>query len=30
MSEINIKYTPNAKQKIFHSCGADEAVYGGA
>ncbi|WP_206460414.1 terminase large subunit domain-containing protein [Anaerovorax sp. IOR16] len=28
--EINIKYTPNARQGEFHKCSADEAVYGGA
>lgn len=30
MSEIIVKYDPNAKQSVFHSCPADEAVYGGA
>lgn len=28
--KIEIKYTPNKKQELFHSCPADEAVYGGA
>jgi len=28
--EITIPYEPNAKQAIFHACGADEVVYGGA
>ncbi len=27
---ITIPYTPNDKQKLFHACGADEVVYGGA
>ncbi len=27
---IEIKYTPNAKQDLFHGCGATEVVYGGA
>jgi phage terminase large subunit len=28
--DITVQYEPNAKQSIFHSCSADEAVYGGA
>ena len=28
--EIRVDYKPNKKQVIFHSCGADEVVYGGA
>lgn len=28
--EITINYEPNEKQAIFHSCGAEEVVYGGA
>lgn len=28
--QIRIAYTPNKKQKIFHSCAADEVVYGGS
>lgn len=28
--EINVNYVPNARQMEFHSCDADEAVYGGA
>lgn len=27
---VTISYNPNKKQEIFHSCGAEEAVYGGA
>lgn len=27
---VQIPYTPNAKQEKFHTCPADEAVYGGA
>ena len=27
---INVPYTPNEKQCLFHACGADEVVYGGA
>ena len=27
---IEIEYQPNKKQRRFHACGADEAVYGGA
>lgn len=27
---LKIDYTPNAKQAMFHSCDADEVVYGGA
>lgn len=30
MTTIEINYIPNKKQEIFHSCGADEVVYGGA
>lgn len=28
--DVVISYTPNAKQSIFHSCSAEETVYGGA
>ena len=28
--EINVNYTPNKKQEIFHACDAEEVVYGGA
>jgi len=28
--EITINYEPNAKQRLFHECDADEVVYGGA
>ena len=28
--EINIEYKPNDKQTVFHQCGAEEVVYGGA
>ena len=27
---IKVDYTPNEKQSLFHSCGADECCYGGA
>lgn len=27
---INVNYKPNKRQALFHSCGADEVVYGGA
>lgn len=28
--KVNVKYTPNSRQALFHACGADEVVYGGA
>lgn len=28
--KVTVPYEPNDKQKVFHSCPADEAVYGGA
>lgn len=27
---IDVNYIPNKRQEVFHACGADEAVYGGA
>lgn len=30
MPQIVVNYKPNAKQKRFHACGADEVLYGGA
>lgn len=28
--KITVPYEPNARQSLFHACGADEVVYGGA
>ena len=30
MRTVEVKYTPYPKQKLFHACGTDECVYGGA
>ena len=30
MGSVTIRYSPTERQKIFHSCPADEVLYGGA